>query len=63
MALARPVCRLWNARRYISTAMTLVCCWDDSGISETMMSKIFSTLMIMVMKTTISTGRSSGKVT
>src|SRR5262249_5476381 len=45
-----------NDVRHIASAITLACDCDDSGASESTMSNTFSTLMIIVMKTTLRTG-------
>src|SRR5207253_7945872 len=56
-------CPPWKAVRYIASAMTFAFAWDDSGASENTMSKTLRTLMIIVTKTTLRTGASSGTVT
>src|SRR5439155_11094997 len=52
-----------KAVRHMASAITFASAWLDSGATDKTMSKTFRTLMIMVMKTTLSTGASSGTVT
>jgi hypothetical protein len=52
-----------NAVCHIANARTFACPYCDSGASANTMSKTLRTLMIIVMKTTVSTGASSGTVT
>ena len=49
--------------RHIASAITFAFDCVDSGASASTMSNTFRTLMIIVMKTTLSTGASSGTVT
>ena len=52
-----------NARRHISNASAVASRRLEPGAMARMRSKILSTLMICVTKTTVSTGASSGTVT
>ena len=52
-----------KAVRHIASAITFASDWVDSGASAMTRSKTLRTLMTIVMKTTVSTGASSGTVT
>ena len=52
-----------KAVRHIASAITFTFDCTDSGANAITRSKTFSTLMIIVMKTTLSTGARSGTVT
>ncbi len=52
-----------NAVRHIASAITFAFACVEAGASASTMSKTLRTLMIIVMKTTLSTGASSGTVT
>ena len=52
-----------NDVRHIASAITFASSCEDAGAIDRMMSKIFRTLMIIVMNTTHSTGASIGTVT
>jgi hypothetical protein len=62
-AAPRPMLLPWKAFLYISSAITLASSWLSPGAVTKTMSKILSTLMTRVTKTTPRTGASSGSVT
>ena len=51
-----------NDVRHMSSAITLASSWTEPGASAITMSNTLSTLISIVMKTTLSTGASSGTV-
>ena len=64
-AIAEPTPKSFeppNAVRHIASASTVASSWTEPGAIEMTMSNTLRTLISIVMKTTVSTGASSGTV-